>query len=287
MSFLSLYNRPGVDVVNSSPGLSHHTAKSIAFHIVLLSKQGPHTAVRAHTSVPAPRVDGAESTTVFQPRFQPIIQVAASRRIDTGHLRSGSARSIAAAPLSLCPGITRVYPRQQAVQSPPIWSPQLMSEGIISHRDMFLVGGTAWQIAWCPPSCSPSTAAVSNRPPCSLLSVACAPGAAQQRRPTCCWPVIYLKRARVQMRQGTTHSQRLAAGWASPQRGLAVSGLILSGRSLSGRSLSGWRGAAGPQVWASKWNDRAWLSRRARGVPDSALFMAALIQQARPWNSWC
>lgn len=33
------------------------------------------------------------------------------------------------------------------------------------------------------------------------------------------------------------------------------------------------------QVWASKWNDRAWLSRRARGVPDSALFMAALIQQ--------
>ena len=33
------------------------------------------------------------------------------------------------------------------------------------------------------------------------------------------------------------------------------------------------------QVWASKWNDRAWLSRRARGVPDDALYMAALIQQ--------
>ena len=23
-----------------------------------------------------------------------------------------------------------------------------------------------------------------------------------------------------------------------------------------------------PQVWASKWNERAWLSRRAQGVPD-------------------
>lgn len=33
------------------------------------------------------------------------------------------------------------------------------------------------------------------------------------------------------------------------------------------------------QVWASKWNDRAWLSRKARGVADSDLFMACLLQQ--------
>lgn len=34
-------------------------------------------------------------------------------------------------------------------------------------------------------------------------------------------------------------------------------------------------------VWASKWGDRAWLSRRARGVPDDQLFMACLLQQVR------
>ena len=33
------------------------------------------------------------------------------------------------------------------------------------------------------------------------------------------------------------------------------------------------------KVWASKWNDRAWLSRRARGIPDSELMMAVLIQE--------
>ncbi|KAA6428767.1 MAG: carbohydrate-binding module family 45 protein [Trebouxia sp. A1-2] len=33
------------------------------------------------------------------------------------------------------------------------------------------------------------------------------------------------------------------------------------------------------QVWASKWNDRAWLSRKARGVADADLFMACLLQQ--------
>jgi alpha-glucan,water dikinase len=33
------------------------------------------------------------------------------------------------------------------------------------------------------------------------------------------------------------------------------------------------------RVWASKWNHRAWLSRRARGIPDDDLFMAVLIQQ--------
>jgi alpha-glucan,water dikinase len=33
------------------------------------------------------------------------------------------------------------------------------------------------------------------------------------------------------------------------------------------------------RVWASKWNGRAYLSRRAMGIPDSDLVMAVLIQQ--------
>ncbi len=33
------------------------------------------------------------------------------------------------------------------------------------------------------------------------------------------------------------------------------------------------------QVWASKWTDRAWLSRRACGVPEGDLFMSVLLQQ--------
>jgi hypothetical protein len=35
------------------------------------------------------------------------------------------------------------------------------------------------------------------------------------------------------------------------------------------------------RVWASKWNDRAWLSRRAYSVPDDELFMSVLLQQVR------
>ena len=33
------------------------------------------------------------------------------------------------------------------------------------------------------------------------------------------------------------------------------------------------------RVWASKWNERAYLSRKARGIPDNNIFMAVLIQQ--------
>ncbi|KAL6756766.1 hypothetical protein V8C86DRAFT_37458 [Haematococcus lacustris] len=36
------------------------------------------------------------------------------------------------------------------------------------------------------------------------------------------------------------------------------------------------------QVWASKWNDRAWLSRRSAGIPDQDLAMGVLIQQVVP-----
>ncbi len=34
------------------------------------------------------------------------------------------------------------------------------------------------------------------------------------------------------------------------------------------------------RVWASKWTDRAWLSRRALGIPEGELFMSVLLQQA-------
>jgi alpha-glucan,water dikinase len=33
------------------------------------------------------------------------------------------------------------------------------------------------------------------------------------------------------------------------------------------------------RVWASKWNERAYLSRRARGIPHASLLMAVLIQE--------
>jgi alpha-glucan, water dikinase len=36
------------------------------------------------------------------------------------------------------------------------------------------------------------------------------------------------------------------------------------------------------QVWASKWNDRAYLSRTRLGVPHESLFMAVLIQEVVP-----
>lgn len=36
------------------------------------------------------------------------------------------------------------------------------------------------------------------------------------------------------------------------------------------------------QVWASKWTDRAWLSRRAQGIPDAELCMAVLLQPIIP-----
>jgi alpha-glucan,water dikinase len=36
------------------------------------------------------------------------------------------------------------------------------------------------------------------------------------------------------------------------------------------------------RVWASKWNDRAYLSRRARGIPHASLQMAVLIQEVIP-----
>ncbi|HEY7156101.1 MAG TPA: PEP/pyruvate-binding domain-containing protein, partial [Gemmataceae bacterium] len=41
-----------------------------------------------------------------------------------------------------------------------------------------------------------------------------------------------------------------------------------------------WRSVC--RVWASKWNDRAYLSRRARGIPHDSLQMAVLIQEVVP-----
>jgi alpha-glucan,water dikinase len=36
------------------------------------------------------------------------------------------------------------------------------------------------------------------------------------------------------------------------------------------------------RVWASKWNERAWLSRRRMGLPHNQLYMAVLVQQVVP-----
>lgn len=36
------------------------------------------------------------------------------------------------------------------------------------------------------------------------------------------------------------------------------------------------------KVWASKWNDRAWLSRKASHIPEEDLYMAVLLQQVVP-----
>ncbi len=41
-----------------------------------------------------------------------------------------------------------------------------------------------------------------------------------------------------------------------------------------------WRGVT--RVWASKWNERAYLSRRAAGIPHDRLTMAVLVQQVVP-----
>jgi alpha-glucan,water dikinase len=36
------------------------------------------------------------------------------------------------------------------------------------------------------------------------------------------------------------------------------------------------------RVWASKWNDRAWLSRRARGYAEADLKVSVLVQRVLP-----
>lgn len=45
-----------------------------------------------------------------------------------------------------------------------------------------------------------------------------------------------------------------------------------------------WKAVCG--VWASKWNDRAWLSRKARGIKDGDLKMAVLLQQVMTLKRW-
>lgn len=55
----------------------------------------------------------------------------------------------------------------------------------------------------------------------------------------------------------------------------------------SGGFQKAWKAICG--VWASKWNERAWLSRRARGMSESSLKMAVLLQQVfhliKAWKS--
>mmetsp|Transcript_22316 Transcript_22316/g.61890 ORF Transcript_22316/g.61890 Transcript_22316/m.61890 type:complete len:1108 (+) Transcript_22316:271-3594(+) len=76
----------------------------------------------------------------------------------------------------------------------------------------------------------------------------------------------------------------------SPPAGLAAQvGAAAAAANLPG--AEGWEVGTGqwPEVWqaikgvwASKWSDRAWLSRRANGVPDSSLYMAVLLQEVLP-----
>jgi hypothetical protein len=41
-----------------------------------------------------------------------------------------------------------------------------------------------------------------------------------------------------------------------------------------------------PQVWASQWGDRAWLSRQACQVPEGDLKMSVLLQEVRGVRVW-
>lgn len=64
----------------------------------------------------------------------------------------------------------------------------------------------------------------------------------------------------------------------------AASGLIVSAEEWAGGESAAWHEAwaAISAVWASKWNDRAWLSRRAQGIPDTELYMSVLLQTVIP-----
>eukprot|EP00798_Chlamydomonas_sp_ICE-L_P020028 gene20028-26744_t len=80
-----------------------------------------------------------------------------------------------------------------------------------------------------------------------------------------------------------------AGGPLGPRRGLrhaakaAAGGLIASSDVWAPGSRE-WTGAwsAICSVWASKWTDRAWLSRRTHSLKDDELYMAVLMQQVIP-----
>ena len=76
------------------------------------------------------------------------------------------------------------------------------------------------------------------------------------------------------MKNATPAPQELDAALSSA--GLAPPGAHAPGGAGLPRL---WAAVCG--VWASKWGDRAWLSRAARGVEEGDLSMSVLIQQAR------
>lgn len=61
-------------------------------------------------------------------------------------------------------------------------------------------------------------------------------------------------------------------------------GLIVSAAEWTRPNSPSWAEtwAAVCKVWASKWNDRAWLSRQSQGVKESDLFMSVLVQEVIP-----
>ncbi|PRW45423.1 Carbohydrate-Binding Module Family 45 [Chlorella sorokiniana] len=74
------------------------------------------------------------------------------------------------------------------------------------------------------------------------------------------------------------------AGFAQELAAAAAQAGLIASPADWAEGSAGWAAAwkAICQVWASKWNDRAWLSRRAQGVPDADLYMAVLLQQVVP-----
>ena len=63
------------------------------------------------------------------------------------------------------------------------------------------------------------------------------------------------------------------------RRALVIVTSALRAETHSTNSAQGVIGGCTAQVWASKWSERAWLSRRARGVKEADLYMAVLLQQ--------
>jgi alpha-glucan,water dikinase len=64
----------------------------------------------------------------------------------------------------------------------------------------------------------------------------------------------------------------------------ASTGLIASATEWTAPGSIAWdeTWAAVCKVWASKWNDRAWLSRQSQGVKESDLYMSVLVQEVIP-----
>ncbi|KAK9807043.1 hypothetical protein WJX72_011773 [[Myrmecia] bisecta] len=89
--------------------------------------------------------------------------------------------------------------------------------------------------------------------------------------------------ALAELRQTVATQLKPPKGFAAEVAGAAGSAGIAAAGSWK-EGTAEWKRAWGAicQVWASKWNDRAWLSRAANGVADDDLYMACLLQEVVP-----